>query len=120
VSTETVAEAGARASWISAQFPIHVGLDGPWSATVRPELAVDHSGRWTGVSQTVKAITSGLEYRIPFHQAQGIVRVEHRYDNSRGSGGGFFDDGRAGAVGLTPGQHLLAIAMMLVVDHTRK
>ena len=120
LSTETVAATGSRASWISAQLPIHVGLDGPWSATVRPELAVDHSGRWTGASQTVKAITSGLEYRTPFHHAQGIVRVEHRYDNSHGSGGGFFDDGGAGPVGLTPGQNLLAIAVILSVDHISK
>src|SRR5205823_4970244 len=77
VSTETVAETGARASWMSAQLPVHLVLHGAWSATVRPEFAVDHSGRWTGASQTVKAITSGLEYRMARHQVQGIIRLEH-------------------------------------------
>jgi len=120
LSTESVAGTDARASWTSAQLPIHVVLRGPWSATVRPEFAVDRSGRWTGVSQTVEAITSGLEYRVPFHEAQGIVRVEHRYDNSQGEAGGFFDDGQAGVVGLTPGQHLLVVALILTADHTGK
>ena len=65
----------------------------------------------------IKAITSGLEYRMARHQVQGIIRLEHRYDNSQGSAGGFFDAGQAGVVGLTPGQHLFVAA---VIVHTGK
>ncbi len=114
LSSETVAHPGARASWIAAQAPIHVALTGPWSVTLRPELARDRSGRWTGVSQTVIAMTSGLEYRKPAGAAQIILRAEHRYDHSSGDGAGFFKD-----EGVTPGQHLFVVAVIVGVERTR-
>ncbi|HEV8254879.1 MAG TPA: outer membrane beta-barrel protein, partial [Vicinamibacteria bacterium] len=82
--------ATGRAWWMSAQLPIHWTLHGRWSATVRPEIAWDSHGRWTTFEQTVKALTTTLEYRIPYRQTATIVRLEHRYDDSRGPGGGFF------------------------------
>jgi Putative beta-barrel porin-2, OmpL-like. bbp2 len=119
VSEEKVAIAGnPRALWMSAQLPIHWIFNKHWSATVRPEAAWDRNGRWTGFSQTVKAVTSTLEYRIPYRQANAIVRLEHRWDDSRGPGGGFFNDGdvRPGVPGLTLAQYLLLVGVILTFD----
>ncbi len=119
VSEEKVATPGnPRALWMSAQLPMHWIFNKQWSATVRPEVAWDRNGRWTGFSQTVKAVTSTLEYRIPYRQANAIVRLEHRWDDSRGPGGGFFDDGdvRPGVPGLTPTQPLLILGVILTFD----
>jgi hypothetical protein len=116
--TERVATAGEpRAYWMSAQLPIHWSVRGPWSATVRPEIAWDSDGRWTGFPQTIKAVTGTLEYRVPLQGAQAIVRTEYRVDDSRGSGGGFF----AGADNhLTPTQNLFVLAGILTFDGTFK
>jgi hypothetical protein len=80
LATETLADTGERASWVALQFPLHVALRGPWSLSLRPELARDPSGRYTGLQQTVTAITSGVEYRATGHGAQAIARLEYRYD----------------------------------------
>jgi hypothetical protein len=119
VSEEKVAIAGhPRALWMSAQLPMHWILDKHWSATLRPEVAWDRDGRWTGLSQTVKAVTSTLECRIPYRHANAMVRLEHRWDHSRGPEGGFFTDGemRPVVVGLTPAQHLLVLGVILTFD----
>src|SRR5262245_9492496 len=121
VSSERVAtEAGPRAWWMSAQLPVRWNAGRRWSVAVRPEIAWDSDGRWTLYSQTVKAVTTTLEYRILYHQASAILRVEHRYDDSRGRDGGFFEDGEVqpGVVGLTPRQHLLIFAVILTFDRS--
>jgi len=117
--TENVAIPGSpRALWNSAQLPAHWTVRGPWSVTVRPEFCWDRDGRWTGSRQTVKALTTTLEYRLPHRWTSTIVRLEHRYDDSRGSGGGFFTDGQVqpGVVGLTPAQHLLILGLVVTLD----
>lgn len=117
--TEDIAIAGnPRALWMAAQLPFHYVLDKHWSVAVRPETAWDRNGRWTGFPQTIKAVTSTLEYHTSFRQAGAIVRLEHRYDDSRGPGGGFFRGGyiEPGVVGLTPTQHLLILAVILTFD----
>ena len=118
-ASEKVASAGKpRASWMAAQLPAHWAIDKHWSTTMRPEVAWDSDGRWTGFPQTVKAVTSTLEYRVSYKQAAAIFRIEHRFDDSRGPGGGFFR-GREiapGTVGLTPSQHLLAFGVILTID----
>ena len=78
-----------------------------------PRVRLDRDGRWTGSRQTIKAITSTLEYRIPYGWTNTIVRLEHRYDNAPGSGGGFF---QGSASTLTPGQNLLAVALIVTLD----
>ncbi len=110
------------ALWTSAQLPIHWTLPGRWSATLRPEFCWDRDGRWIGAPQSVTAWTSTLEYRVPYRRAQSIVRLEHRYDNSRGAGGGFFDDRDVpgAAIGLTPAQHLLTVAAIVTFDASRR
>ena len=119
VSEEEVAVAGnPLALWMSSQLPVHWAFDKHWSATVRPEVAWDRDGRWTGFSQTVKAVTSTIEYRVPYRAATAIVRLEHRWDDSRGPGGGFFNDGdlSPGVPRLTPTQHLLGLGVILTFD----
>jgi putative OmpL-like beta-barrel porin-2 len=117
-SEKGAASGNPRAAWMAAQLPMHWTFNRGWSATVRPEVAWDSDGRWTGFPQTVKAVTSTLEYRVPFRQATAIFRLEYRFDDSRGSGGGFFR-GREifpGIVGLTPSQHLLGFAAIFTFD----
>jgi len=122
ISEEKLAAPGApRALWTFSQLPLHWSLGGPWSATLRPEFAWDRNGRWTGSPQFIKAITSTLEYRIAYKGAKAILRLEHRYDNSHGTGGGFFTDGYTGpgAIGFQPSQHLLIGAVILTLDGER-
>ena len=106
------------ALWTAAQLPVHWNVRGRWSVAVRPEFAWDRNGRWTGFEQTIKAFTTTLEYRIPYRQASAILRLEHRVDDSRGKGGGFFTDGAVspGVPALTPTQHLLIFAAIFTFD----
>jgi putative OmpL-like beta-barrel porin-2 len=118
VSMERVDAAGRpRALWMSAQLPLRWAMNNSWSAAFRPEVAWDRDGRWTLARQTVKAVTTTLEYRKPFRQVTIIMRLEHRFDDSRGPQGGFFHDGAvAGVPGLRPGQHLLGLALLMMFD----
>jgi hypothetical protein len=127
ISEEKVATVGnPLALWMSSQLPMHYAFNKHWSATVRPEVAWDRSGRWTGSAQTIKAITSTLEYRLPYRVANAIFRVEHRWDDSRGPQGGFFTGPylNDGVPGLTPSHHLLTVGVILTFDssfqHRRK
>jgi hypothetical protein len=108
-----------RALMMAAQLPVHLALDKRWSMTIRPEVFWDREGRWSLARQTVKAITTTLEYRIPYRQTNTILRLEHRYDDSRGPDGGFFRGAelQPGLVGLTPTQHLLIFGLMFTFDH---
>jgi len=119
VGTEDVAALGGpRALWMAAQLPLHWVLGKHWSATERPEVYWDRNGRLTGFIQTVKANTITLEYRRPCRQFTGIVRLEHRIDDSRGPQGGFFRGALlpSGSVGLTPTQSLLGLAVIFTFD----
>ncbi len=119
-SAERVDAAGSPfARMMAAQLPVHWALNKQWSFTVRPEFFWDPSGRWTSASQTVKAITSTLEYRIGYRQTTTIVRLEHRYDDSRGPDGGFFRGAEIspGVTGLAPTQHLLVLGVIFTFDH---
>jgi Putative beta-barrel porin-2, OmpL-like. bbp2 len=119
VGTEKIAAPGEpRALWMSAQLPFHYVISKRWSATVRPEVYWDRDGRVTGAQQTVKANTTTLEYRVPYHDFTGIFRLEHRIDDSRGPQGGFFRGGEIapGVVGVTPTQNLLILGVILTFD----
>jgi hypothetical protein len=119
VGTEKVAVPGEpRALWMFAQLPFHYAITKRWSATVRPEVYWDRDGRVTGFPQTVKANTTTLEYRVPYHDFTGIFRLEHRIDDSRGPQGGFFRGGEIapGVVGVTPTQNLLILGVILTFD----
>lgn len=119
VGTEELATSGnPRALWMAAQLPVHWVLSKHWSLTERPEVYWDRNGRLTGFAQTVKANTATLEYRKPYRGFTGIVRLEHRIDDSRGPGGGFFRGGYIAprVVGLTPTQNLLGLAVIWTFD----
>ena len=119
VGTEEVAIAGnPRALWMAGQLPVHWVLNKHWSLTERPEVYWDRNGRLTGFVQTVKANTVTLEYRKGYRKFTGIVRMEHRIDDSRGPGGGFFRGAylAPGVVGLTPTQNLLGLAVIVAFD----
>jgi hypothetical protein len=103
---------------VAAQLPTRWNVKGPWSIAVRPEFAWDSEGRWTLADQTVKALTTTLEYKLPFKSADAILRLEHRVDRSTGPQGGFFDDYETspGVVALTPTQHLLVFGAIFTFD----
>ena len=117
-SERVVAPGNPRALMMSGQLPVHWILNKLWSVTVRPEVFWDRDGRWTLARQTVKAITTTLEYRIPYKETNTILRLEHRWDDSRGPDGGFFRGGevRPGVLGLTPAQHVLVFGLMFTFD----
>jgi hypothetical protein len=107
-----------RALMMSGQLPVRWTINKVWSASVRPEVFWDRDGRWTLARQTVKAVTTTLEYRIPWKETNTILRLEHRWDDSRGPDGGFFRGAETGGViSLTPTQHLLIFALMFTFDH---
>jgi hypothetical protein len=121
IGTEGVASAGEPlALWMAAQAPVKWSVGGPWSVIVRPEFAWDRDGRWIGAEQSVKAFTSTVEYRRRLGQAQAIVKLEYRVDDSRGPGGGFFTapDVRPGVPGLTPTQQLFGVGLIFTFDGT--
>jgi len=91
---------------------------GPWSVALRPEFYWDRNGRWTGAEQFVKAMTSTVEYKLPYWWTTTRVRLEHRYDESTGIGGGFFRRGEVspGVFGLAPSQHLLLVGLLCSFD----
>jgi hypothetical protein len=93
-------------------------LNPRWAVALRPEVAHDSLGRWTLARQTVSALTSTLEYKLPYKSTNTIFRLEHRFDRSTGPDGGFFKgrEVRPGLVGLTPNQHLLIFATILTFD----
>jgi hypothetical protein len=105
-----------RALWMSAQLPVHRIVHGPWSVTARPEVAWDRDGRWTGSVQLIKAVTTTLEYQLPYHKTNTIARLEYRFDDSRGKGGGFFRGAESGVVARTAQQHLLIFAVIFGFD----
>lgn len=115
VGTENVDTTGQpRALWMSTQLPIRVALGSHVNLAIRPEVYWDRDGRTTLYRQTVKANTTTLEYHHPYGEANVILRLEHRIDDSRGPDGGFF----AGSSALTPTQNLLIAAVLLTFDST--
>lgn len=107
-----------RAFVMGSNLVVRWHVTGPWSVAVRPEFYWDRNGRWTGAEQFVKAMTSTVEYKFTYKWTNTIVRMEHRYDDSTGVGGGFFKNGetRPGVAALTPGQHLFLLGVLLSVD----
>lgn len=121
VGTEQVKSAPSyHVFWHGAQLPIHHAFNSRWSGTIRPEFYSDPDGRLTGFKQSVKALTTTIEYRWPYRKSAAIVRLEHRLDDSRGPNGGFFRSGEVapGAPRLTAQQNLLIFAVILTFDNS--
>lgn len=88
-------------------------IAGPWSVAFRPEFYSDASGLITGSEQFVKAVTTTLQYRLPYKWTNTIFRLEYRHDESTGSGGGFF---KGTDNTLTPGQNLVLFSVIGTFD----
>jgi len=120
IGTENVVDqpGSPRAFVMGGNLVLKWHVSGPWSVALRPEFYWDRNGRWTGAEQFVKAMTSTVEYEVPYNWTTIAVRVEHRYDESTGVGGGFFKGGesRPGVAALTPGQHLFLVGVLLSFD----
>lgn len=120
IGTESIAgQPGSPRTFVmGGNMLVRWRITGPWSVALRPEFYWDRNGRWTGAEQFVKAITSTVEYKFPYKWMSTVARVEHRYDESTGVGGGFFKNGETspGVIGLTPGQHLLLLGVLLSFD----
>jgi hypothetical protein len=120
IGTESIANqpGSPRTFVMGSNMVVKWHVTGPWYVALRPEFYWDRNGRWTGAEQFVRAMTSTLEYRFPYRWMNTVVRLEHRYDESTGVGGGFFTKGEIspGVIGLTPGQHLLLLGVLLTFD----
>ncbi|BCA56357.1 conserved exported protein of unknown function [Nitrospira sp. KM1] len=120
VGTQRTASApgNPRTFYMGAAFPMRWHIGGPWSLAFRPEVYWDRNGLMTGSEQLIKAITTTSEYKFPYKWTNMIARVEYRYDESRGPGGGFFKGNEIapGVIGLTPAQHLLIVGLIWTLD----
>jgi hypothetical protein len=120
IGTESIADqpGSPRTFVMGGNMVLKWHISGPWSVALRPEFYWDRNGRWTGAEQFVRAMTSTVEYEVPYKWTTMALRVEHRYDESTGAGGGFFRNGeiRPGPVSLTPGQHLFLLGVLLSFD----
>lgn len=119
IGTEKIADAGgARATWMGAALFTQRHLAGPWSVAVRPEFYWDPQGRMTEREQLIWANTTTLEYKRHLGRQLVIVRLEHRYDRSTGSQGGFFRGGSLStdAPGPAGSQHLAILGVIWAFD----
>lgn len=93
-------------------------IAGPWAVALRPEFYWDRNGRWTGNEQFVKAVTTTIEYKFPYKWTNTMFRLEYRYDESTGVGGGFYTRNQVspGVIGLTPSQHLIVLGLLWTLD----
>jgi hypothetical protein len=120
IGTENIANrpGSPRTFVMGGNLVVKWHVAGPWSVALRPEFYWDRNGRWTGSEQFVKAITSTIEYKLPYRWTNAMMRAEHRYDESTGVGGGFFKNGEnsLGVPKLAAGQHLLLFSLLLTFD----
>jgi len=119
VGTQVMAIPGnPRFVYMGAAFPMRWHISGPWSVALRPEVYYDPNGFQTGAEQLVRAVTTTAEYKFPYKWTNLIGRLEYRYDESTGSGGGFFKGNEIapGVIGLTPAQHMLIFGLIWTLD----
>jgi hypothetical protein len=119
VGTQEMAVPGSpRAFYMGAALPMRWHIAGPWSVALRPEFYWDRTGLMTGSEQLIRAVTTTVEYRVPYRWTNTIMRLEYRYDESTGSGGGFFKGNEIapGVIGLTPAQHLIIAGLIVTFD----
>jgi hypothetical protein len=107
-----------RQFYMGTAFPMRWHIGGPWAVAVRPELYWDRNGLMTGAEQLVKAVTTTAEYKVPYKWTNMIMRLEYRFDESTGAGGGFFkgNETAPGVIGLTPAQHMLIFGLIWTLD----
>jgi len=114
IGTQVQASPGSpRVFWWGAEFVARWNISGPWSVAVRPEFYWDPDGLLTGFEQFVKAVTSTLEYKVPYQWTNTILRLEYRFDESTGPGGGFF---KGTENLLAPSQQMLIFSVIGTFD----
>jgi Putative beta-barrel porin-2, OmpL-like. bbp2 len=120
VGTQEMADqtGNPRAFYMGAALPMRWHISGPWSVALRPEVYWDRNGLMTGSEQLIRAVTTTTEYKLPYKWVNMILRLEYRYDESTGPGGGFFKDGQVapGVPGLTAAQHMLIFGAIWTFD----
>lgn len=120
IGTENAAEqvGHPRTFWTGGAFYAHWNVSGPWSLGLRPELYWDRNGRISGSEQLLKAMTSTIEYKWACAHQTLLLRLEHRYDESTGVGGGFFKRGELspGIAGVAREQHLVLASLVWAFD----
>jgi hypothetical protein len=119
VGTQQMAAVGnPRVFYMGAALPMRWHISGPWSVALRPEVYWDPNGLMTGSQQLIRAVTTTGEYKFPYQWTNMIARLEYRYDESTGSGGGFFKGNEIapGVIGLTPAQHMVIFALIWSID----
>jgi hypothetical protein len=120
VGTQEMADqtGNPRAFYMGAALPMRWHISGPWSVALRPEVYWDRNGLMTGSEQLIRAVTTTTEYKLPYKWANMILRLEYRYDESTGPGGGFFKGGQVapGVFGLTAAQHMLIFGAIWTFD----
>ncbi len=119
VGTQEMAAPGnPRVFYMGAAFPMRWHIEGPWSVALRPEVYWDRNGLMTGSEQLIKAVTTTAEYKLPYKWTNMIGRLEYRFDESTGAGGGFFKGNEIapGVIGLTPAQHMLMFGLIWTLD----
>jgi hypothetical protein len=107
-----------RAFYMGGALPMRWHVGGPWSLALRPELYWDRSGIITGSQQFIRAVTTTAEYKLPYGWTNTLMRLEYRYDESTGQGGGFFKGNEVspGVNGLTAAQHMLIFSVIGTFD----
>lgn len=107
-----------RQFYTGASLSARWHIAGPWAVAVRPEVYWDRNGVMTGFEQFIRAVTTTAEYKLPYRWMNTILRVEYRYDESTGAGGGFFKGNEIapGVIGLTPAQHMLIVGAIWTFD----
>ncbi len=120
IGTENAADqvGHPRTFWTGGALYARWNISGPWSIALRPEFYWDRNGRITGSEQLLKAVTTTVEYRWTLLPQVALLRLEHRYDESSGPGGGFFKGGAvaSGSIGLAREQHLLLCSIVWSID----
>lgn len=102
-----------RILYMGAALHTRWQINKSWLVALRPELYSDPDGLMTGFDQFIWTITATAEYRLPYEWTNSIFRLEYRYDNSTGPGGGFF---KGEENTLTPSQNLLIFSVILTFD----
>jgi hypothetical protein len=120
IGTEEIAgrPGNPRTFWTGAALFTRWHVQGPWSVALRPEFYWDRNGRQTGFEQLVKSATTTIEYKLSVARFTGLMRLEYRWDESTGAGGGFFTGGEIapGIIGLTPSQQILFLSLIWSFD----
>ena len=96
--------------WSSGAVWAGIDITHSWRFAVRPEFYWDPDGLMTSARQTIRALTTTVEYHTSFLEHNDLsARIEYRYDRSTGDDGGFYagEDNH-----LVPEQNLFIVALV--------